>query len=55
MTQWVNVSSIQTLRSALDGAGLTSVEIVAADGSFEGIAEAVMKDSDLSKAVNILG
>lgn len=46
---------IKTLRKALDNASLQHVQIVAADGSFSGISNDVLKDSELSKAVSILG
>ena len=45
----------QTLRKSLDSAGLNKVQIVAPDGSFSGIADAVLKDPDLADAVSILG
>ena len=45
----------QTLRKSLDSAGLNKVQIVAPDGSFSGIANAVLKDPDLADAVSILG
>ena len=43
------------MRNALDAAGLQHVQIVAADGKFIDIAADVLKDSELSKAVSILG
>lgn len=45
----------QTLRKALDSAGLQHVQIVAADSNFDVIAKSVNSDPDLAAAVSILG
>ena len=47
--------TLKVLRQTLDGAGYKSVQIVASDSSFTGIATAVLDDSDLFAAVSILG
>jgi galactosylceramidase len=46
---------IKTLRKTLDSGGYNNVLIVAPDGSFSSIANAVLKDKELSDAVSILG
>jgi len=43
------------LREVLDENTLSNVEIVASDGSFEAISSNVQRDSDLKKAVGVLG
>ncbi len=45
----------QTLRQVLDSNGLTHVQIVAPDGSFDPLASDVLKDKDLNSSVSILG
>ncbi len=45
----------QTLRKSLDLMGLSSVQIVAADGNFRDISANVQSDPDLKAAVSILG
>ncbi len=50
-----HTSTTQTLRGALDRAGLTAVQIVANDNGFEPISSNILTDPELSKAVSIIG
>ena len=50
-----HTSTTQTLRGALDHAGLTAVQIVANDNGFEPISSNILHDPELSKAVSIIG
>lgn len=59
MSEWLcmqqSCCSWQTLRKTLDDMGLSSVQIVAADGNFKDISANVQSDPDLKAAVSILG
>ena len=46
---------LQTLRKVLDNSGLSHVEIVAADGSFEPISSEMILDKELNASVSIVG
>lgn len=49
-----SIVDLQVLRKVLDGNGLQKTRIVAHDGSWD-IAGDMLKDSDLAKAVDIIG
>ncbi len=59
MSEWLCMQQScyyrQTLRKSLDVMGLSSVQIVAADGNFAEISANVQSDPDLKAAVSILG
>lgn len=47
--------SLQTLRSVLDSFSLNHVEIVAADGAFLQISQAMLADKDLNASISVVG